>query len=458
MTIAGDLAKWAISLKSGEIPVEVSHAAQRHLLDGVGNAIAALRIGVVAPAVDVADALGGPPEATRLGAPRQIGAPAAAMANGTLVHGLDFDDTHAGGLVHATAVVLPAAFAVGEQVSASGAEVLTAAVVGYETVCRIAAASPHGFHARGLHATAIAGVFASALVTACLLKTDHNTATNALGIAGSSAAGLLEFLSTGASTKQLHAGSASMNGIIAARLAIAGATGPSTVFEGPNGIYAALSARESDPTSVTRDFATRWETTQITIKPYPSCQLMHVTLDAVAAALEGARIDPASIVEIVADVHPDSADIVCEPAEVKINPRSSYDAKFSLPWSTAALLIDGSIGIDTYSASSIARPDVAALAARVRTEVVAADAVAADAPGRVSILLADGRELAGRVARSFGGPDFPLSDAALMNKFFLNVDRDDTLSQELAMRVFNLPNEKSLDRIVELAALVADGD
>ena len=455
MTIAGDLANWAISLESGDLPPEVTHAAQRHLLDGVGNAIAALRNGVVAPAVDVADLLGGPPEATRFGAARRIGAPAAAMANGTLVHGLDFDDTHAGGLVHATAVVLPAAFAVGEQVSASGTDVLAAAVVGYESVCRIAAASPHGFHSRGLHATAIAGVFSSALVTARLLKADHKTSTNALGIAGSSAGGLLEFLRTGASTKQLHAGSASMNGIIAARLAIAGATGPSTVFEGPSGIYAALSARESDPASITRDLGTRWETTQITIKPYPSCQLMHVTLDAAVAALDGARIDPSSIVEIVADVHPDSADIVCEPAEVKINPRTAYDAKFSLPWSTAALLIDGCVGIDSYSASSIARPEVAALAARVRTKVVATNSVAADAPGRVTMLLADGRELVGRVARSFGGPGAPLSDEVLMDKFLLNVDRDDTLSQELATRVFNLPHEKSLDRIVELAALVA---
>ena len=458
MSVAAELSAWAIALQDSDIPPDVTQAARRHLLDGVGNAIAGVRTGAVAPAVEVAESMGGPAEATRLGGRDRLGAPTAALANGTLVHALDFDDTHAGGLVHATAVVLPAAFAVGEQMGASGAQVLSAAIAGYETVCRIAAASPHGFHARGLHATGIAGVFSSAVIASRLMGADVDTTTNALGIAGSSAGGLLEFLSTGASTKQLHAGFASMNGIIAARLAFAGATGPSSVFEGPSGIYATLSAREADVRSVTRDLGSTWETTRITIKPYPSCQLMHVTLDAVAAALENsaAPIDVSAIVEIVADVHPDSAHIVCEPADVKISPRTSYDAKFSLPWSVAALLIDGSIGIDTYADRSIARPEVSVLAGRVRTHVVATDGVAADAPGRVSITLADGQSLSGEVSRSLGGPGMPLDDDALLAKFLLNAGGDAALARELADRILDLGNEDSLTTIVELAARVTD--
>ncbi|MGB0102135.1 MAG: MmgE/PrpD family protein, partial [Nocardioides sp.] len=138
MTATVELAEWALTLRPEDIPAPVAEAARRHLLDGLGTAIAASRAGAARPAVTVAAALGGPEEARLLGRGVRVSAPAAALATGTLVHALDFDDTHAGGLVHATAVVLPALLAVGEQVGADPDEALVAAVVGYETVCRIA--------------------------------------------------------------------------------------------------------------------------------------------------------------------------------------------------------------------------------------------------------------------------------------------------------------------------------
>jgi 2-methylcitrate dehydratase PrpD len=350
-------------------------------------------------------------------------------------------------------VVLPAAFTVGQHVGASGRDVVTAAVFGYETVCRVAMASPHGFHARGLHATQVAGVLSTAAVTARLGGMDAEGAVNALGIAGSSAGGLLEFLTTGASTKQLHPGGASLNGVLAARLAAAGATGPSTVLEGPHGIYAALSARDADLNAVVGELGERWEVERITIKPYPSCQLMHVTLDAVKTVLD--RIpDAASVKQITASVHPDSAPTVCEPAEVKVRPRSSYDAKFSLPWSVAALITDRTIGVETYELDSIARPEVAELSARVVSQVedLSGGGVAADAPGLVEIELLDGTVLHGEVARSLGGPDQPLTDEALLTKFFGNVGGESATARELAERVLGLDGEADLTRIHDLAA------
>src|SRR5690606_22815470 len=133
---------------------------------------------------------------------------------------------------------------------ATGEQVLTAAVIGYETACRVAAAAPHGFHARGLHATMIAGVFSSALVAARLTGLDAERGTDALGIAGSQAGGLLAFLGTEASTKQLHPGFASQAGILAARLAEAGASGPATVFDGPHGIYDAMASGNVAPATI----------------------------------------------------------------------------------------------------------------------------------------------------------------------------------------------------------------
>ena len=312
MTASQTLAGWAEGLRLGDVPVGIRAAACLHLLDGVGNAVAAARVGVVDPVLAVATGLGGPPEATILGRDTRVGAPAAGLANGALVHALDFDDTHAGGLVHATAAVLPAAFAVGQQVGAAGSDVLRAVIVGYEVVCRIAAASPHGFHARGLHATYVCGVFSAAVVACELAGLGSDIGANAMGIAGSASGGLLEFLNAGSSTKQLHPGMAALSGIVAARLAAAGASGPSSVLEGDKGLYAALSARPAQVERVTAGLGRDWSLPGVAIKPYPACQLLHVTLDATATVLAEVG-DHDRVAGVVAYVHPDSAAVVCEP-------------------------------------------------------------------------------------------------------------------------------------------------
>lgn len=415
--IASRLGEWVTG--EVDIPVSVRTAATRHLLDGFGTALAAVRADAAGPAVEVATGLGGPPEATIIGSQMRLSAPAAALANGTLVHALDFDDTHAGGLVHATAVVLPAVFAVSQEVGASGREALDAAVVGLEVACRVAAAAPYRFQARGLHATMIAGVFSSAAVASRLTGMDADAAASSLGIAGSQAGGLLAFLGTGASTKQLHPGFASQAGIIAARLAAAGATGPATVFDGPNGLYDALAGGEADPQSIVRDLGTRWEADRIGIKPYPACQLSHATLDAVRDAHARRPFGAEEVVAIEAAVHPDSAIVVCQ-GEGLIQPQSAYAAKFSLPWTVAALVNDGSVTPGTYDSASISRPEVAELAKRVSWHLTDGAGAAADAAGSVRITLSDGEVVEGAVPRSAGGPDNPLDREQLLEKFFGN--------------------------------------
>lgn len=455
MTVAESLAEWATSLRLEDVPADVRYSATGLMIDALGTALAARRLRVVEPAVAVARGLAGPPEASVLGSATRLGACAAAFANGALVHGLDFDDTHALGMVHASAVVLPAALAVGEQTNASGADVLTAAIAGYEAVCRVGMASPHGFHARGLHATAVAGVFAAAVVAARLLDLDAAVLAQALGIAGSGASGLLEFLSTGSSTKQLHPGSASMNGILAARLAAAGATGPVSVFEGPRGLYATMADREVDLDAITRELGSTWQVADVGIKPYPACQLMHATLDAVAAITE--PVDPSEVVEIVAGVHADASPIVCEPAERKVHPRTPYDAKFSLQWSVAALLADGCLNVDSYTAESVARPEIAALAGLVRTGPVGGGGSTADAPGNVLVRLRSGATLTGAVRRSNGGPLAPLSDEQVHAKFAANC-AGSAAATELGRRVRGLADEPDLRAVIDLCAQVIGAD
>ncbi|MEU6137394.1 MmgE/PrpD family protein [Nocardioides sp. NPDC047086] len=450
-TAARALADWAVALRFEDLHSGVRHAVCRHLLDGVGNAVGGRRLGLVAPARAVAEGLGGPPEARVLTGTNAISAPAAALATGALVHALDFDDTHGQALVHATSVVLPTALAVGQQTRATGAQVVTAAAAGLETACRIGAAVPHGFHARGIHATAAVGPLAASVTAGLLLGLGADTIVDALGVAGSSSGGLLEFLDTGADTKTLHPGTASMAGIVATRLAAAGARGPDSVLEGRRGLWATLTDATPDVAVVTGGLGERWEATRIGIKPYPSCQLMHVSLDALAALLgEVGGVEVGTVARIEVHVHPDSIPIVCEQRDGG-RPRSTYDAKFDLAWSVAALLIDGAVTVDTYTDASIARPEVAALAQRVEVVERSAPVPAADAGGDVRVVLSDGTTHRGTVASSRGTAATPLSDDELVRKLVRNTgDHPDAV--QLGEEVLGLAEAPSLDRLLELAA------
>ncbi|MFI0353362.1 MmgE/PrpD family protein [Actinomadura sp. 9N407] len=415
MTVARELAGWALGLTLDTVPESVRRAAVRHILDGLGCAVAAARNGAADAAVLTARELGGGrPEASIIGQPRgaeRVTRAEAAFANGVLMHALDFDDTHAGGLVHASAPVVPVALAEAEALGLGGPDLLLGTIAGLETICRLGAAVPHGFHARGLHATAACGVLAAALASSRMRGLSVDQTVHALGIAGSQAGGLLEFLNTGASTKQLHPGFAARGGVLAATLASHGATGPDTVVEGEYGLYGALLGRRVEPAAVLDGLGERWELARITVKPYPACQLMHAQLDA-ARKLHGLEI-----ASVTAEVHPDAASIVC--GDGKERPRTPYDAKFSLPWSVAAMIVDGAVTAGTYD--EVDRPEVLDLARRIRTEVVDFGGAAADQPGRLRAVTPDGREIIAEVPRSGGGPDDPDIERAVRDKARANL-------------------------------------
>ena len=434
VTVAETYAEWALSLRPDDVPIDVRAAATRHLLDGVGCAIGAVR----SAAATYADALAdGAREATVLGSGSRASVERAALANGILVHALDFDDTHGKALVHPTATVLPSAFAAGERAGSSGAEVLAAVVAGYEIVGRLGAAIPHGFHARGFHATSVCGVFAAALVASKLSGLNAGSTVDALGIAGSAAAGSLEFLSSGASTKQLHPGLAAMNGIVAANLAAAGADGPASIFEGEHGLYRSYLGSGVDPAVLTSGLGERWETTMITIKPYPACQLSHASLDALRAAGVPSADDVATV---TFEVPPEVAEIVCgKPA-----PRTPYEGKFSLEFSAASLLADGQLTIGSFDPGAMSRPNVLELASRVGRRERPFDGVPAEAPGVCEVRLRDGTLLRGEVSKSRGGPDAPLSQEELLGKFRTNGGTDG-----LAVALLSLDSQPSLSRVMQ---------
>jgi len=439
------LVRWGLGLRLADIPPDVRRTACRHVLDALGCGLGARRLGEAEPALRVAAGLGGSPEATLIGGGR-MGAPNAALGNGALMHALDFDDTHADSLIHMTVAVLPASLAAAEEQGASGAELLTALVAGFEVVTRLGAAIQHAFHTRGFHATSVCGTFASALAAARLYGLSEDAAVDAMGIAGSFAAGSLEFLADGSSTKQLHPGWAAHAGLVAARLAAAGASGPETILEGESGLYRAYAGQAVPPEMLVRGLGETWETTRTTIKPYPACQLSHASLD----ALREAAVPASEVVSLHFRVPEEAAEIVLRPEPAKLHPRSPYDAKFSLQWCAAALLLDGELSIESFADGRVARPEVLELAGRVTYETYDAKMPAAAAGGRVEVRRRDGSVRTAEVASSRGGPANPLSEAQLLAKFRLNAGPG---LQSLAEAVLHL---ESMPAVRELTARLGE--
>lgn len=450
-TAAETFAEWALALQLEDIPISTRSSACRHLLDGVGNAMAAARLQAAPFVLPVSRESDSPSEATVLGYGDRLPTAMAAFANGCLVHALDYDDTHSKALIHPTSVVLPAAFAVGEESGVSGDEVLVACIAAYEMVIRLGAAVPHGFHRRGFHPTSVCGVFAATLVASRLQGMSPEKTVSALGIAGSMASGSLEFLNTGSSTKQIHPGLASSSGILAARLAASGADGPRTIFEGEHGLFRAFADAEVPTALLTADLGERWETERITIKPYPACQLSHASLDAVQEMLP--MIDTTKAIdEITTWVPAESVSIICEPLDSKRRPRTTYEAKFSLPWCIAALLHDRKLEVSTFEPGQIGRKSVSSLAGRVHYRVAEFEGPPADAPGVVEVVV-DGHRLRSEVSRSRGGPTTPLSDEGLLDKFIANCGPEYREGDRLSEMIMELAGAASLSEIMKLTVL-----
>ena len=424
MALARELARFAADLAFERIPPEVVASVRLRALDILGIALAA-STGETAPALRGAlegwtAAQGGPCTVvgTKLGAP----APLAALANGALAHGLDFDDTHAASITHASAVVLPTVLALGEAAGADGRRAVTAAVAGLEAITRLGMAAPGAFHARGWHATAVCGAFAATLAAGRLEGLDADRLAAALGVAGSLASGVLEFLEDGSWVKRLHPGWAAHSGIVAAGLARGGFTGPATILDGRFGFYRTFLGVEPDPAPF-RTLGTEWETLRIGFKPYPCCHYNHAYLDCALALRHAHGLTPEAIAAVECRVPAGEVPIVCEPREAKLRPRTPYDAQFSLAYSVAAALVDGRVGLDTYAPARIADERVLALAARV-THAVDPDSRFPDGfPGWVRVRLRDGRVLEAREPDGRGGARRPIEPQAVVAKFRDNAAR-----------------------------------
>ncbi|MFN8545427.1 MAG: MmgE/PrpD family protein [Candidatus Binatia bacterium] len=414
--IARRLATRVVAWRDGTLPDAVLRRAHELLLDFVGVAVGGageassvvLRRGLAA--------LGLAGTATVIGTGDRLAVPAAACANGAAAHALEMDDTHQGGSIHLGASVFPAALAAAELVGATGDAVLRAAVAGYEVGARLAMAlDPAAHYRRGFHPTGTCGAFAAATAAGLILGLDANAIAAALGIAGSQAAGSMEFLADGAWTKRLHPGWAAQAGLHAASLARAGFVAPATIFEGRFGVLAAYSDAPRTAPLLADD---RFELLDTAVKPHACCRYMQGPIDAALALRTEHEIDPAAIETIDVGVLAAGWAIVCEPEVRKRHPTSVVDLQFSLPFGVAAALARGAASPDEFALATLDDPDVRSLMDRVRAvRDPALDACFPRAwPAWMRIRLRDGRTLERHVAQPLGDPENFLDPDALRAK------------------------------------------
>jgi 2-methylcitrate dehydratase PrpD len=417
-TAAERLAEFTSTLTYDRIPPEVAESGKLHLLDTIGCGLAAHALGVATEGRAAMAELGGEPQASVIGLERALPAPNAALANAMLCHGLDFDDTHSESVAHVSVVVCPAAVAVAECLGADGRELLAAIVAGNEVVTRIGMAASGAFHARGFHPTAICGIFGGVAAASRIAGAPVATTASALGIAGSFAGGLFAYLDDATPTKPMHPAWAAHGALLASRLAALGAEGPPGVLEGRFGVYHAFVGAQKGEVDIgaqLADLGQRWETPRIAFKPYPACHFIHGSLGA-TSSLTG-RVRPDEIADVLVWIPAAGVPLVLEPAASKLVPRSEYEAKFSLQYSTAAMLVHGQVGVQSYVDDAIADPDVLALAAKVRYETREYDSYPAAFPGGVRITTIDGRTLEADFPHQRGGPENPMTVDEVLAKF-----------------------------------------
>ncbi|KRE44226.1 2-methylcitrate dehydratase [Knoellia sp. Soil729] len=421
-TIAAQIGRWAADVTMEEVPERVVERALLHILDCVGLAYASSNYDFAKRALAAVSEFGAG-DTPVIGHSVRLSPRDAALLNGVLVHGLDYDDTHLGGVIHASASALPAAISVASDRHLPGKDLLLGYLIALEVSSRVGAAANSGLHAHGFHPTGVVGAFGSAVAAARLGGLNAEGIATAQGFVGSLASGVMEFLETGASTKRVHPGWAAASGITAAAFAKHGFESPPAIYEGRFGLFALHTplGHEIDLSKATEGFGSDWELLRVGIKPYPACHFTHAFADAAQILLDTHGFAPADIESITCLVPEEIVPVVLEPAANKLRPRSDYDAKFSLPFIVSAIFNRGRFTLAELEDDVLRDPQILDLAAKVSYQADPNKTFPKYFHGEVIVRLKDGRELRHRENDNRGSEERPLSREDIEAKYYDNM-------------------------------------
>lgn len=449
------LAELAATARYEDLPLDVVQESRRAVLDWLGSALAGALEPPARMVQQVVAGFGAAAEATVFGAGRSSAA-SAALANGVASHILEFDDVHKGSTLHAAAPIIPAALAVAEREHAAGRSFLRAVVLGYEAGLRVGEAV-NPTHYRYWHPTGTAATFGAAVAAGSILGLDAGQMLDALGSAGTQAAGLWEFNADGAMSKHLHPGKAAFNGVLAADLARQGFTGATRILEGERGFFRATS-EAFDASRITDGLGDHWKITENCYKLYSCCGHTHSAIDTALDVRQQHSWTAEDVLSCLAEMHIETYASGYEIVKA-MNPTTPYQAKFSLAYCVAVGLLEGRVGLEQFTserfdAQGVCDEPSAALLKRVRV-TVAPDLTArypAEWGTRLTFTLTDGTTQTMSASFPRGNPENPVSTAVLEDKFrALVAPRYDDMMAGQAIALV-----RELDSCVDVAAAFSE--
>jgi len=446
-SLTQEVSEFIVRTTYQDIPPGAIKLAKRCLIDGTGVVLSGSTDKASMILREYLESMGGKTESSVLGSKLRVPASAAALANGTSGHAQDFDDTQlshstdriSGLLTHPTTPVLAATFALGEAKGISGKELLTAFSMGFEVECKIAEAIHPIHYGKGYHTTGTIGAFGAAVAAGKILGLSEDKMRYALGIVGSMSAGIRA--NFGTMTKPLHAGRAAENGVVAARLAQLGFTSDPHILENPWGFFKIL-GDGFDLDKISGKLGSPYTIIDpgVSIKPYPCGVLSHPSMNAMLDLIKEQNLKP----DDVAEIHLYAGYNILNPLRYAL-PQTGLEGKFSLPFCLTSILIRHRAGIREFSDEFVRSPEVQEMMKWIKTvfdpEIEAKGY--AKILSRLEVRLKDGRILKKNSSPYKGGPENPLSEAELDEKF--------STCAELA-----LPREKfsqALDLLKEIEKL-----
>ena len=456
LTISQTLAHFVSGLNPAAIPPEVKRRAKHLLLDSLGVALASssFEFGRAA-ARGLISQEGG--SSRVIGLPERLTMRDAALVNGILVHGLDYDDTSIYGRLHPSSFCATTALTLGAHRRISGAEMLAAYIVGLECSIRIGSVAKGGFQKRGFHPTGIVASFGSALVASRLMKLTQEQTALAQGIAYATASGNQEFAATMAWTKRMHPGWGAVGGITSAALASEGFTGPLTPYEGKFGLYRLyLGGDDWDYALATKALGQQWLVQDVSMKPLAACYFNVPLIDAMTRIVTEHRPLPADIAEIQVLIPEAAINTVCEPQNKKRRPADSYAAQFSAYYVVAVTLGRGRFSLDDLTPEALADPAILAIADKVTYSVDPNTTFPNHYSGSIVVRMRDGRVLQAREDVDRGSPKRPLLENEVVDKFKANAARS-AVRGNTDKIVDVVMNVETVADVNELAVLLSPG-
>jgi len=410
---AFELADFASGLACDALPGRVVAAAKTNVFDTLACAVAGSAAPGVAEVLELGREWGGAPQATVIAFGDRLPAHHAAWINGTMAHARDYDDTHDAAVLHAGVSVVPAALAAAELAGpVSGADFIAAVAAGLETVCRLGVATEIGIVESGYMYTSLFGHFGATVAAARVLGLDRRQMIDALGIGYSQVAGNHQVTRDAALTKRMQPGFAAKAALVSAQLARKGVRGAQHTFDGADGFFRVYLRDRYDPVRLRAGLGLEFEFLNLSYKPYPCCRFDHTAIDAALAIAAREDFRPADIRRVEVGVTRQAHSAVCTPVALRKAPDSIVAAQFSIPFTVAAALIDGSVGLSHFTVEGITRQDILELAARVDGVVspeIERDWGRSISPAALRVELADGRVLEHRIDCPRGSVEVPMT-------------------------------------------------